>query len=148
MKTHITILLILLPLFSFSQDKEWYSFSKNDIAVMSCEVAAGYLQGFREEVLYHPHALFEKFPNLNRKFWDARWSWTNGDAYKWDANHVLKGGVTFMHVAAASVKMCDIKNYRKKDIWKKILFDMAKYYISYQVGFALSYNITHGNKFY
>jgi hypothetical protein len=141
------LLILLFPLCCFSQGK-WYKITKNDWLVMSMEVGAGYSQGWREQTLYHPHQLFEQFPNLNRKFWDCRWSWTNGDAYKWDANHVLKGTTSMFHLAAASIKFCDIKSYRKKDLWKKIIFDMAKYYTSYQIGFALSYNLTHHNKLF
>jgi hypothetical protein len=140
-----TLIFLILPLFGMAQSK-WYSVSKNDILVMSCEVGAGYSQGWREEVLYHPHSLFEHYPNLNRKFWDARWSWQNGDAYKWDANHVLKGTTNAFHLAAVVVKASDLKSYKRKDLWKKLLFDVVKYYSSYQLGFFLSYNITHKNK--
>lgn len=140
------VLLALLLCTGSAYSQKWYSVSKNDLWVMGMEVGAGYSQGWREEVLYHPHQLFKHFPNLNRKFWDARWSWTNGDAYKWDANHVLKGTTTAFHLAALVIKVGDIKAYKRKDRWKKILFDAAKYYLSYQAGFALSYNLTHGNK--
>jgi hypothetical protein len=145
MKTLITLLLLTSLT---TQGQKWFTVSKNDLWVMGLEVGAGYSQGWREEVLYHPHQLFNRFPDLNRKFWDARWSWQNGDAYKWDANHVLKGTTNAFHLAAICVKVGDLKSYPKKDRWKKVLFDAAKYYLSYQLGFALSYNLTHSNKIF
>lgn len=140
-----TLTLLLLPFFSFSQ--KWYAVSKNDIAVMSCEVGAGYATGWREEVLYHHYALSQNFPGLfknGKTFWDGR-VYSDG---VFDANHMLKGMTVGFHVAAICIKLGDIKSYPKKDRWKKILFDAVKYYGSYQLGFFLAYNITHQNKLF
>lgn len=146
---HRTMGMILLCIsLSASAQKKWYNISKNDIAIMSIEVAAGYAQGWRDEVQYHPNQLFKQMPNLNRRFWDIRHqdppTFLN---MEWDADHALKFAVNGLHVTAVVLKVGDIKQYRKKDRWKKIIFDAAKYYLSYKAGFFLSYNITHKNKF-
>ncbi|MBC7510414.1 MAG: hypothetical protein H7320_16955, partial [Ferruginibacter sp.] len=57
------LLLLLLPLAGMSQ----FKISRSDIAPMSCTLAAGLLQGTREQVLYHPNALFRQFPGLDKK---------------------------------------------------------------------------------
>ncbi len=126
--------------------KKWYSISKNDIATMSCEVGAGYLQGWREEVIYHPNALFEHFPKLNPNFWDNRVSWQKGNIK--DANHILKFGVTACHLTAIVIKTGDLKNYKGARKILKIVADVAKNYAAYQLGFFLSYNVTHHNKLF
>jgi hypothetical protein len=124
--------------------QKWYSVSKNDIATMSLEMGAGYAQGWREEVLYHPNALFAHFPNLNKNFWDNRLSWQRGHIR--DANHILKFSVTAFHLTAVAIKIGDYKSLPKKQRVKKILFDVFKNYAAYQLGFFLSYNLTHHNK--
>lgn len=111
---------------------------------MGIEVAAGYAQGWREQVLYHPNELFRRFPKLSRTFWDNRVTWKQPG--KFDANHVLKGYIVSSQIVALVIKTGDIKDYPKKKRLLKILVDVGKYYIAYQAGFFLSYNITHGNK--
>lgn len=134
------LLLLLLPFLSFGQDK-WYSITKNDAAVMALELAAGYGQGWRDEVLYHPNQLFKQYPNLNRRFWDIRVQDKPGFLNtEWDADHVLKGAIASLHVAAVVFKIGE-----RKQNWKKYLFDAVKYYGSYKLGFFLSYNLTHKN---
>lgn len=49
-------------------------------------------------------------------------------------------------LVAIVIKTGDIKDYPKKKRLLKILVDMGKYYAAYQLGFFLSYNITHQNK--
>lgn len=146
MKT-IFIILLSLPLALSAQEKNWYSITGNDIAVMSVEVAAGYAQGWRDEVIYHPNQLFKRFPNLNRNFWDIRVQNPPGLLNtEWDADHVLKATISTLHVSAVIIKMGDLKDYPKRDRWKKIAFDLLKYYASYKVGFFLGWNVTNGNK--
>ena len=143
----LTILLLFLPLFASAQEKKWYTITGNDIAVMSVELAVGYAQGWRDEVIYHPNQLFKRFPNLNRSFWDIRVQNPPGFLNtEWDADHVLKATVSSLHVAAVVIKIGDLKDYPKKDRWKKVAFDMVKYYGAYKAGFFLSWNVTHGNK--
>ena len=139
----IKLLTILLFITHTATAQKWYSISKNDVVTMACEVGAGYGQGWREEVLYHPNALFKHFPNLNRNFWDNRLYSEGG--HNFDANHVLKGAITSLHLAAVVIKAGDLKNYKgKKGL--KILADFVKNYAAYQLGFFLSYNVTHKNK--
>ena len=83
------------------------------------------------------------FQNLNRRFWDSRESWKNGNIK--DANHLLKAGITLSHLAAVAFKIGNYKEY-KKQRFLKILADIAKNYAAYQIAFFLSYNITHHNK--
>jgi hypothetical protein len=144
MKHIIYIILFVLITNNLTAQKKWYSITKNDIAIMSLEIGAGYAQGWREEVLYHPNALFRRFPNLNRNFWDNRISWQRNTIL--DANHVLKATTTTMRLTAICIKIGGWKDLKKQDRWKKILFDIVKYYASYQLGFFLSYNLTHNNQ--
>lgn len=140
----LLIILFLFPFIGISQDKKWFSVSKNDVWVMGMEVGAGYATGWREEVNYHHYNLLQRYPRLFKNgntFWDGR-IYSDG---VWDANHMLKGITVGFHMAAICIKVGDIKNYPKKDRWKRILFDAAKYYLAYQAGFALSYNLTHHN---
>ncbi len=142
---YLLLLQLMICLPGMAQ-KKWYSFSKNDIATMSCEMGAGYLQGWREEVIYHPNALFEHFPKLNANFWDNRISWQRGNIK--DANHILKFGVTAFHLTAVVIKTGDLKSYKGARKILKIIGDIAKNYAAYQLGFFLSYNVTHHNKLF
>ena len=152
MKSILTFVFIALCLISTAQEKrkeKLFSISKNDLLVMGIEIAAGYGQGWRDEVLYHPNQLFRQFPNLNRNFWDIRTQNNPGFLNtEWDADHVLKGTIAGLHILAVSVKVGDLKEYKG---WKnkvlKVVIDGAKYYLSYKIGFTLAYNITHKNKF-
>lgn len=152
MKSILTFILITLFLTSTAQEKrkeKLFSISKNDFWVMGVEVLAGYGQGWRDEVIYHPKQLFKQFPNLNRNFWDVTKQNEPGFLNtEWDADHVLKGTIAGLHIIAVSVKVGDLKEYKG---WKnkvlKVLIDGAKYYLSYKIGFTLAYNITHKNKF-
>jgi hypothetical protein len=103
---------------------------------MGLQFTAGYAQGWREEVLYHPNALFKNHPNLNRSFWDNR-QWK-----RWNANHLLKSIVATSHTAAIVIKIGG-----EKKNWKQYAVDAVKYYGSYKLGFFISYNLTHKNKF-
>jgi len=143
----LTTLVLLLATQIVVAQKKWYHVSNNDIAVMSIEVAAGYSQGWRDEVQYHTKQLFKRFPNLNRTFWDIREENPPGFLnMEWDADHVLKFTTMGSHVAAVIVKKGDLKQYKGWDKVWKILFDIFKYYGAYKTGFFLAYNVTHGNK--
>lgn len=140
------LFLLLMPCLSFAQPK-WNHVSKNDLSIMGIEVLAGYGQGWRDEINYHPNQLFKRFPNLNRNFWDIRVQ--NDPTFlntEWDADHVFKFAVNGLHVAGIILKVGDLKSYPKKDRWKKILFDIVKYYGSYKLGFFLAWNVTNQNK--
>lgn len=144
MKKLLILLLCIIIYSNIEAQSKWYTVTKNDIVTMSLELSAGYTTGWREEVLYHPNALFRNFPKLNRNFWDNRISSQRDDLK--DANHVLKASYTFMHLTAIAVKVSDFKQYKG---WKKvgkITFDVLKNYCAYQLGFYLSYNLTHQNK--
>jgi hypothetical protein len=144
MKTLITLLLFTSLT---TQGQKWYKITKNDIAVMTCEVGAGYAKGWADEIEFHHYELSQRFPGLfknENKFWDGRYD----DDGMWDAKHMMVGIATGFHITAICIKVGDLKSYPKKDRWKKVLFDAAKYYLSYQLGFALSYNLTHSNKIF
>lgn len=150
MKFTVLALSVFLCLTARSQntDKNPWAFNKNDIAPMALQLTAGYAQGWREEVLYHPKELFEQFPNLNRNFWDNRINrGSRGISIFRDANHLFKFIVTGTQTASVVIKIGDWKEFPKKDRWKKLLVDIFKYYGAYKLGFYFSYNITHGNKF-
>lgn len=131
MKKAITLLAFLLfQLTVFCQ----FKLDRKDIAPISCTLAAGFLQGTRDQVLYHPNALFQQFPNLNRRFWDIR------QGHRWDANHWLKTGVATLFTAAIVFKIGDKKK------WYLYIWDGFKYYLPYKLGFFLAYNVTFKNK--
>lgn len=135
------ILLILFPVFCFGQNK-WYATSKNDLIIMGIELIAGYGQGWREEIIQHPKKFMEAHPGWNVPFWDNRHQGNKGILnMEWNADHVLKGGITSLHVIAIVFKIGG-----GKQNWKKYLFDAGKFYGSYKAGFFLAYNITHKNK--
>jgi hypothetical protein len=131
-----------------TEAKNPWAFSKRDIAPMTLQLTAGYAQGWREEILYHPKALFEHYPKLNHNFWDDRINHgSNGISVFRDANHLLKFIVVGTQTVAIVIKVGDWKDYSKKDRWKKLLGDLLKYYGAYKLGFVLSYNVSHHNKF-
>ena len=136
MKQTIFLLLLIVSLHSFGQPKNPWKLTGNDAAIMSLQFTAGYAQGWREEVLYHPNALFRNHPKLNRSFWDNR-QWK-----RWNANHLLKSIVATSHTAAIVIKIGG-----EKKNWKQYAVDALKYYGSYKIGFFVSYNLTHKNKF-
>lgn len=143
-KYYYWAIVLLLPIQVISQDQKWYKVTKNDVAVMSCELLAGYSKGWTDEIEFHHYALSQRFPGLfknDNKFWDGRY---DNDGI-WDAKHMTSGITTGFHIAAICIKVGDIKNYPKRDRWKKILFDVVKYTASYKLGFFLSYNVTHKN---
>ena len=126
----LTFILLIFYLPCFGQ----FKIERKDIAPMSCTFAAGLLQGTREQVLYHPNALFQQFPNLNRKFWDIR------QGHRWDANHWLKTGVATLFTTAIIFRIGEKKR------WYLYIWDGFKYYLPYKLGFFLSYNILFKNK--
>lgn len=132
----IGILCLLMP-----KAKGQKLFTKKDIAPMILTATAGYAQGWRDEVIYHPNQLFQKYPNLNRNFWDIRVQNPPGFLNtEWDADHVLKATSAGLFVAAVTVK----SGHKQKWYW--YLVDAAKYYLSYKIGFTLAYNLTLNNK--
>lgn len=136
------LIIILLLTLSFKAKAQFIT--RNDIAVMGCEFIAGHANGWREEVLYHPNALFQHFPKLNRNFWDNRISWQNKKklAGFQDANHTMKFINTISHIAAISITV----GGGEKPSWKKILKKIVLNYAAYQAGFASSYYLIHKNK--
>ena len=134
-------LLALLLIMSFHKSNAQF-ISKNDRIIMGIEVFAGYVQGWREEGLYHPAKFHEHFPSLNPTFWDSRVSWKKKGLFNmsWDANHIEKAVVTMSHLVAISFKFGEKPNFLK------ILKSVGLNYAAYQAGFLLSYNVTHGNK--
>ena len=142
------IILIMLVALSGSlraqiQQPKWYAINKNQMVTMGLEMTAGYVQGWREEILYHPNALFRNFPKLNPNFFDNRISWQKGNII--DANHLAKGIITGLHLVAVVIKVGDIKKYKGWNKVKKIGGDLVKHYVAYQIGFFLAYNVTHKN---
>lgn len=133
--------IIIIPTLFLSYFSTAQVLTKNDLPVASLELVAGYLQGWRDEVIYHPNELFKHFPKLNRTFWDNRIQSAPGFLNtEWDADHVVKSAIVLSHVTAVGVRISGRKKF------KFIILDMAKYYISYKLGFFLSYNVTHKNK--
>ncbi len=128
---------------------KFFSLSKSEISVMACEFIAGHSNGWREEVLYHPNALFERFPNLNRKFWDSRISWQDKKLIPGfqDANHMFKFINTSSHLAAITISIFDKRDKMTgKEKVKYIVKSLILNYASYQLGFFTSYNLIHKNR--
>lgn len=101
----------------------------------------------RDEVIYHPNALFRRFPNLNRNFWDIRVQGSKGFLNtQWDADHVLKLAVNASHVAAVVIKFGEKPTGKRWKRVKKYAWEAIKYYGCYKVGFFVSYNIINHNR--
>ncbi len=131
------LILLLFPLITSAQWKP----TKRDITPALLSFAAGHIKGWHDEVTYHPNQLFQRFPNLNRRFWDIRVQDKPGFMNtEWDADHVLKGSQKLMFIAAICLKVGE----RKKWYW--YLWDGVKYLTSYSIGFWSSYNLIHKNK--
>lgn len=136
------LIILLLPLFSFSQWKP----TKNDIWLSAAQLVAGAADGMREEVLYHPSNLFEQHPNLNRQWWDSRISWKNKET-AWvafsDANHTFK--VINQSADLLSVGIVLFEPHRK-NLWKTAIRKMAIGYLARKAGFHLIYSLHFKNK--
>lgn len=132
------LFLLLMPIACPAQNK-W--FSKKDIAPAALAVAAGYAQGWRDEVIYHPNQLFEQYPNVNRRFWDIRHQDPPSFlSMEWDADHVLKATSAGLFITAIAIRAGEKKK------WYWYVWDGFKYYLSYKIGFTLAYNVTFKNK--
>ena len=142
--TLILVIIGLLMMAFPAKCQKWYKLSTASTAL---SMAAGYSQGWRDEVQYHPNQLFNQFPNLNRNVWDIRVQNKPGFLNtEWDADHVLRATTTALHVAAFAVKVGDYRKLHKKHRWKKLLFDAGTQYLAYKAGHFLAWNITHKNK--
>jgi hypothetical protein len=139
MKLYLTIAFI--NCFTAYGQSKYKWLSKKDIAPMLLCMGAGYSTGWREEVLHHPHQLFAQYPNLNRPFWDIHWqdppTFLNTEV---DADHVLKGTTVLLFTAAVTFKIGEKKK------WYWYIVDGVKYFVSYHVGFFISYNLQMQNK--
>jgi hypothetical protein len=146
MRLLLVAMLLLICTTSAHSQNPW-RVTKSDIAPMLLQMNAGYWQGWREEVLYHPNAFLRAHPNYNREFWDIRISHDNkGLSAIKDANHLLKSTVVLSQTVAIVIKVGDWREYPKKKRVVKLLVDAIKYWGMYKLGFYLGYNITHNNK--
>lgn len=134
----LIIILLILSLNSFAQNP--WKIDKSDWLPMGLTFGAGYSQGWRDEVEFHPRLLFAHYPNLNHSFWDIR------EPKRWNANHILKTATMGLFTSAICVKIGDWKSYPKKKRWQKLIADAIKYYGAYKLGFFLSYNLQNNNK--
>ncbi len=137
MKYLIILSCLFLSVNCFGQ----WKIEKSDWLPMGLVLGAGYSQSWRDEVEFHPNALFRHYPNLNHSFWDIR------EPKRWNANHVLKTATMALFTAAICVKIGDWKAYPKKKRWQKLAADALKYYGMYHIGFFIGYNLQHKNKF-
>lgn len=135
------LLIISMNCFTAFGQSKYKWLSKKDIAPMLLCMGAGYSTGVREHVISHPNQLFRQYPNLNRAFWDIRVQ--NPPTFfntEIDADHVLKGTTVLLFVGAVTFKIGEKKK------WYWYIVDGVKYFVSYHVGFALSYNLQMKNK--
>lgn len=116
-------------------------FSKRDLLPLSLTFAAGHMAGHREEILYHPKQLFNRYPNLNRNFWDIRTLNEPGFLNtEWDGDHVFELGSKSMMIAAVVFKVGEKKK------WYWYLWDGFMYGLTFKAGEFSSYNLIHKNK--
>jgi hypothetical protein len=137
------LIILLFPICCFSQDK-WSKITKNDIAVSSCFFGYGFVKGWGDQIEYHHYEMSVQFPNLfknNNHFWDGRYD----DDGIFDAKHLAAGIQASLMTAAVCIKIGDLKNYPKKDRFKKVCFDILKYDFSRRLGFFISYNVINKN---
>lgn len=153
MKLPMLLIALACTMTCYAQ-KTWCSplFEKNDWIVYSSQYLSGASDGIREQVLYHPIALFEQFPGLNRQWWDSRISWQNKDnesrllvAFS-DANHFFKGSSLMLNCTSIAFSFGDMSQYKKGEIWKEIAKKLVFSYLVNKAGFATSYYLTFKNK--
>ncbi len=152
MKTILTLLLLLLSAGTMAASLDStklkpFTFSKNDIAVSSCFFMYGFIKGWADEIEYHHYALSIRFPFLFKNgstFFDGR----HDDDGILDAKHLAAGLQGSLMTAAVIIKFGDLKNYPKRQRFKKICLDTVKYDFSRRLGFFLSYNVINQNKLF
>jgi len=143
-----TLIIILFPTLCFGQEN-WKKISKNDVWVSSCFFSYGFVKGWADQIEFHHYEMSIQFPGLFRNgntFWDGRYD----DDGIWDAKHLAAGLQASLMTAAVCIKLGGkrLKEYPKKDRFKKVVFDIIKYDFSRRAGFFLSYNVIHKNQLF
>ena len=144
MKLLITILLLI--------GQSYGQITKKDIAPLCLTFASGMCDGGAESLKFHYEKVDSKL-NLNDKFWNPEISWKNkykdgnpdnGAAFKGsttcfvgvtDGYHLLRTGRNIMAITAITLK---IGNKQK---WWYYFLEAALFYLSYQIGFTITYEI-------
>ena len=143
----LLILILLLPVLIQAQ-----ILTKKDIAPLCLTFASGMFDGGAESLKFHYSEVNRKY-NLNDNFWNPALSWKNkyrngdpsqGEAFTgsttvfvWttDGYHLMRGMRNITAMTAISIQIGE----RQK--WWKYLIELATFYISYTIGFNLSYEL-------
>lgn len=115
-----SLLIMLFPLFSFSQEwnetngKKWKVvngdllvtpktpfITVNEGIVYALQFLAGAANGEHDRILYHPNQFFKDHPNLNMQWWDARISWKNKYNKSWFVRNFAVWSTDENHASAA-----------------------------------------------
>lgn len=136
------LLIISMNCFTAYGQSKYKWLSKKDIAPMLLCMGAGYSAGWRDEIIQHPNQLLAQYPKMRGSdFWDNRIQREPGFLNMgWNGDHVFKGTTVLLFTAAVTFKIGEKKK------WYWYIVDGVKYFISYHVGFALSYNLQMKNK--
>lgn len=125
---------------------------KKDIAPLCLTFTAGMFEGTAEALKFHYDRVDRKL-SLNDSFWDPEISWRNkyknGDpaqgerftgssttlVWTTDGYHAMRFGRNACIMTGMSLKFGD------KQKWYEYLLEIIAYYLSYQLGFTVTYDL-------
>jgi hypothetical protein len=131
---------------------KWYTVTQTEGIIMTMFFAGGYLQGWRDELLYHPHALLDRFGLQDEPYWNDKKEkgFLN---MQWDFDHNSKSGIVLLAVTSVALRGWNIwrgkRVFHPRTFWiflGRMAYEMTLNYSSYKFGHMLAYNLTHGNK--
>lgn len=138
MKTITLLLLLLVATKPKAQDVSW-----------SGSYLSGVCTGVRDQVLFHPVALFNQYSRLNRQWWDSRISYMNKYSESpalvafSDANHFFAGAALTLNCVAVAFSFGDMPKHGKA--WWLIKRSLINYVFN-RAGFGTSYYLLFKNK--
>ena len=140
-------LILLLPVILQGQ-----ILTKKDIAPLCLTFTAGMFEGTAEALKFHYSNVDQKL-SLNDNFWNPEISWRNkyknGDpgqgerftgssttlVWTTDGYHAMRFGRNTCLITGITLKIGD------RQRWWKYFIELIAFYISYQVGFTITYDI-------
>lgn len=153
MKYLFSILILFVPLFSFSQIEIDKKFILREAVLFTLGIASGYSNGVHEAINYRYHIFQNVHPNANPQFWNPDLSWKNKNkhtgirrylartSFVWttDGKHLTNGLDRFITASEVSIR---IYVGRKND-WKYVLWSVLSMFVSRKIGFHWSFHGTY-----
>lgn len=148
-----TLILILLLLTNIAIGQTFKEYVRDNWKPAVCLGVSGAFDGTAEAIRYHYPQVKKLLPGINDQFWNTSLSWKNkyknGDPAQGDAYFLSSTALVFTTDAFHLFRMCSnvamigavvIKIGEKKK-WYYYFIDASIYYISYNVGFTLIYDV-------